>query len=122
MEKIAIVGSGPAGLTAAWELTRRGYSPAVFESHGVIGGMLATGIPRFRLPREVREREIEAIRNLGVNIRTGITVGRDITYTYLKERGYQAFFLAIGTQQNNRLNIPGEEVDDVWTACRCCSP
>ncbi len=111
--KIAIVGSGPAGLTAAWELTRRGYSPTVFESHGVIGGMLATGIPRFRLPKEVREREIEAIKKLGVDIRTGITVGRDITHTYLKERGYQAFFLAIGTQQNNRLDIPGEEVDDV---------
>jgi len=111
--KIAIVGSGPAGLTAAWELTRRGYSPVVFESHGVIGGMLATGIPRFRLPREVREREIEAIRNLGVDIRTGITVGRDITYTYLKERGYQAFFLAIGTQRNNKLDIPGEEIDGV---------
>jgi heterodisulfide reductase subunit A-like polyferredoxin len=88
--KLAIVGSGPAGLTAAWELTRRGYSPAVFESHGVIGGMLATGIPRFRLPREVREREIEAIRKLGIDIRTGITVGRDVTFAYLKERGYRA--------------------------------
>ncbi len=111
--KIAIVGSGPAGLTAAWELSRRGYSPTVFESHSVIGGMLATGIPRFRLPKEVREREIEAIRNLGVDIRTGITVGRDITYTYLKERGYQAIFLAIGAQRNSRLNIPGEEMDGV---------
>jgi len=112
-EKIAIVGSGPAGLTAAWELTRRGYTPTVFESHSVIGGMLATGIPRFRLPREIREREIEAIKNFGVDIRTGITVGRDITYSYLKERGYQAFFLSIGSQQENKLNIPGEEVDGV---------
>ncbi len=112
-KKIAIVGSGPAGLTAAWELTRRGYSPTVFEAHGVIGGMLATGIPRFRLPREVREREIEAIKNLGVDIRTGITVGRDVTMAYLRERGYQAFFLAIGTQQNNRLNIPGEGLEGV---------
>lgn len=112
-EKVAIVGSGPAGLTTAWELTRRGYSPVVFESHGVIGGMLATGIPRFRLPREVREREIEAITKLGVNIRTGITVGRDVTFVYLKERGYKAFFLAIGTQQNSKLNIPGEELDGV---------
>jgi heterodisulfide reductase subunit A len=112
-EKIAIIGSGPAGLTAAWELTRRGYSPVVFESHSVIGGMLATGIPRFRLPKEVREKEIEAITKLGVNIRTGITVGRDITLTYLKERGYKTFFLAIGTQQNNRLNIPGEDLDGV---------
>ena len=111
--KIAVVGSGPAGLTAAWELTRRGYSPAVFESHGVVGGMLATGIPRFRLPREVREREIEAIRKLGIDIRTGITVGRDVTFAYLKERGYRAFFLAIGAQQNNKLNIEGEELEGV---------
>ncbi len=110
--RIAIVGSGPAGLAAAWELTRRGYSPTVFESHSVIGGMLATGIPRFRLPREVREREIQAIRDFGVDIRTGITVGRDVTFAYLKERGYRAFFLAIGAQQNNKLNIPGEELDD----------
>lgn len=113
MEKIAIVGSGPAGLTAAWELTRRGYSPTIFESHSVIGGMLATGIPRFRLPREVREKELEAIRNLGVDIRTGITVGRDVTFAYLKERGYRVFFLAIGAQQNNKLNIPGEELGGV---------
>jgi NADPH-dependent glutamate synthase beta subunit-like oxidoreductase/Pyruvate/2-oxoacid:ferredoxin oxidoreductase delta subunit len=111
--KIAVIGSGPAGLTAAWELTRRGYLPVVFESHSVIGGMLATGIPRFRLPKEVREREIEAIIKQGVNIRTGITVGRDITLTYLKERGYNTFFLAIGTQQNNRLNIKGEDLDGV---------
>ncbi|MFC1939554.1 FAD-dependent oxidoreductase [Chloroflexota bacterium] len=112
-EKIAIVGSGPAGLTAAWELTRLGYSPVVFEAHGVIGGMLATGIPRFRLPREVREREIEVIKNLGIDIRTGITVGRDVTFAYLRERGYRAFFLALGAQQNNRLNIPGEELEGV---------
>ena len=108
--KIAIVGSGPAGLTAAWELTRRGYSPAVFESHGVIGGMLATGIPRFRLPREIRDREIEAIKKLGLDIRTGITIGRDVTFAYLKERSYRAFFLAIGAQQNAKLNIPGEDI------------
>lgn len=112
-EKIAIVGAGPAGLTTAWELARRGYSPVVFEAHGVIGGMLATGIPRFRLPKEVREREIEAIKAMGVDIRTGITVGRDVTFAYLKERGYRAFFLAIGAHQNNRLNIPGEEIKGV---------
>lgn len=112
-EKIAIVGSGPAGLTAAWELTRLGYSPTVFEAHGVVGGMLATGIPRFRLPKEVREREIEAMKKLGVDIRTGITVGRDVTFPYLKERGYRAFFLGIGAQLNNRLRIPGEDLAGV---------
>jgi len=113
-ERIAIVGSGPAGLTVAWKLARLGYSPTVFESHGVIGGMLATGIPRFRLPREVREREIAAIiKDSGIDIRTGITVGRDVTFAYLKERGYRAFFLSIGAQRNNKLNIPGEELEGV---------
>jgi NADPH-dependent glutamate synthase beta subunit-like oxidoreductase/NAD-dependent dihydropyrimidine dehydrogenase PreA subunit len=113
-ERIAIVGSGPAGLTAAWQLARLGYSPTVFESHGVIGGMLATGIPRFRLPREVREREIAAIiKDLGIDIRTGITVGRDVTFAYLKERGYRAFFLSIGAERNSKLSIPGEGLEGV---------
>lgn len=112
-EKIAIIGSGPAGLTAAWELARRGYTPTIFESHAVVGGMLATGIPRFRLPREVREREVEAIKALGVDIKTGITVGRDVTMTDLRNRGYKAFFIAIGAHQNNKLDIPGEDLDGV---------
>jgi len=112
-DKIAIVGSGPAGLAAAWELARRGYSPVVFESHAVVGGMLAEGIPRFRLPREVREREVKAIQEMGVEIRTGVTIGRDLTLADLKERGYRAFFLAIGAQRNRKLNIPGEELEGV---------
>jgi NADPH-dependent glutamate synthase beta subunit-like oxidoreductase/NAD-dependent dihydropyrimidine dehydrogenase PreA subunit len=112
-DKIAIVGSGPSGLTAAWELARRGYMPTIFESHATVGGMLATGIPRFRLPREVREREVEAIRALGVDMKTGITVGRDVTLMDLRERGYKAFFLAIGAQKNNTLDIPGEDLDGV---------
>ncbi|HUV52520.1 MAG TPA: FAD-dependent oxidoreductase, partial [Dehalococcoidia bacterium] len=112
-EKIAILGSGPSGLTAAWELARRGYTPTIFESHATVGGMLATGIPRFRLPREVREREVEAIRALGVDMKTGITVGRDVTIMDLRERGYQAFFIAIGAHKNNKLDIPGEDLDEV---------
>lgn len=112
-EKVAIIGSGPAGLTAAWELARRGFTPTIFESHAVAGGMLATGIPRFRLPREVRDREVEAIKELGVDIKTGITVGRDVTLSDLKAREYKAFFIAIGGQRNNRLNIPGEDLDRV---------
>ncbi len=112
-EKIAVIGSGPAGLTAAWELARRGYSPTIFESHAVIGGMLATGIPRFRLSHEIREREVEAIKALGVDIKTGVSVGRDVTYTDLIDRGYKAFFLAIGAHQNNKLNIPGEDLNGV---------
>ena len=112
-EKVAIIGSGPAGLSAAWELARRGYRPIIFESHGVVGGMLATGIPRFRLPREVRHREVEAIKALGVDIKTGVTVGRDVSFSDLRERGYRAFFLAIGAHQNNKLNIPGEDLEGV---------
>ncbi len=112
-EKVAIIGSGPAGLAAAWDLALQGYTPTIFESHAVVGGMLATGIPRFRLPHEVREREVEAIKALGVDIKTGVTIGRDVTISDLRERGYRAFFLAIGAHQNNELNIPGEELDGV---------
>jgi NADPH-dependent glutamate synthase beta subunit-like oxidoreductase/NAD-dependent dihydropyrimidine dehydrogenase PreA subunit len=112
-EKIAIVGSGPSGLTAAWELARRGYTPTIFESHAVVGGMLATGIPRFRLPREVREREVEAIKAMGVDVKTGIVVGRDITLSDLREQGYKAFYLAIGAGLNNKMNIPGEDLEGV---------
>jgi len=115
-EKIAIVGSGPAGLSAAWELARRGYSPTIFESHAVVGGMVATGIPRFRLPLEVREREVEAIKDLGVDIKTGVTVGRDVTISDLRERGYKAFFIAVGAHENRRLNIPGENLEGVVDA------
>lgn len=115
-EKVAIVGSGPAGLAAAWEMARRGYYPTIFESHAVVGGMLATGIPRFRLPWEVRHREVEAIKALGVDIKTGVTVGRDVSFTDLRERGYRAFFLAIGAHQNRRLNIPGEDLEGVVDA------
>ncbi len=112
-EKIAIVGSGPAGLSAAWELARRGYTPVIFESHAVVGGMLATGIPRFRLPREIREREVKAIEDMGVQIRTGVTIGRDVAITDLRERGYRAFFLAIGAHENKKMQIPGEDLDGV---------
>jgi NADPH-dependent glutamate synthase beta subunit-like oxidoreductase/NAD-dependent dihydropyrimidine dehydrogenase PreA subunit len=115
-EKIAIVGSGPAGLSAAWELARRGYSPTIFESHAVVGGMVATGIPRFRMPLEVREREVAAIKALGVDIKTGVTVGHDVTISDLRERGYRAFFLAIGAHENRSLGIPGEDLEGVVDA------
>ena len=112
-EKIAIVGSGPSGLAAAWGLVRRGYTPTIFESHAVVGGMLATGIPRFRLPREVREREVEAIMAMGVDVKTGVILGRDITLADLREQGYKAFYLAIGAGLNNELSIPGEDLEGV---------
>ncbi len=98
---------------AAWDLKRKGYDPTIFESHNVIGGMLATGIPRFRLSREIRERELGQLLAMGIKIRTGISVGRDIDFAYLRERDYKAFFLAIGASRNNKLNIPGEELSGV---------
>jgi NADPH-dependent glutamate synthase beta subunit-like oxidoreductase/formate hydrogenlyase subunit 6/NADH:ubiquinone oxidoreductase subunit I len=112
-EKIAIIGSGPAGLSAAWELARRGYRPVIFESSSEAGGMLATGIPNFRLPAEIRRREIAAIQKLGVEIRTGAVFGRDITLDSLRRDNFQALFLAIGAQSNNHLNIPGENLEGV---------
>jgi NADPH-dependent glutamate synthase beta subunit-like oxidoreductase/NAD-dependent dihydropyrimidine dehydrogenase PreA subunit len=111
--KVAIIGSGPAGLMAAWELKKRGYEPTIFESHSTYGGMLATGIPRFRMSKEIRQREIQRLIDMGIKIRTGITVGRDVDFAYLRERGYKACFLAIGAMQNNKLNIPGEELEGV---------
>jgi NADPH-dependent glutamate synthase beta subunit-like oxidoreductase/formate hydrogenlyase subunit 6/NADH:ubiquinone oxidoreductase subunit I len=111
--KVAIIGSGPAGLMAARELKLRSYEPTIFESHNTLGGMLATGIPRFRLPRETRERDINRLLDSGIEVRTGITVGRDTSFANLREQGYGAFFLAIGASRNNRLNIPGERLDGV---------
>lgn len=115
-EKIAIVGSGPAGLGAAWELARRGYTPTIFEAHAVVGGMMATGIPRFRLPWEIRDREVASIQAMGVRIQRGVTVGRDLSISDLRERGYRAFFLAIGAHQNKSLDIPGENLEGVVDA------
>ncbi len=111
--KIAIIGSGPAGLTAAWELSRRGYSPTVFEANQTAGGMLATGIPEFRLPAEVRQKEIAAIQKLGVKIKTGVHFGKDVDLDALNRAGYLAVFLAIGAHSNNHLNIPGENLKGV---------
>jgi NADPH-dependent glutamate synthase beta subunit-like oxidoreductase/NAD-dependent dihydropyrimidine dehydrogenase PreA subunit len=113
-DKVAIIGSGPAGLAATWELARRGYTPVIFESSSEPGGVLATGIPRFRLPREVLHKEIEAIKALGVEIKTGVSIGKDITCSDLMQQGYQAICIAVGAQKNNRLNIPGEDLKGIW--------
>jgi NADPH-dependent glutamate synthase beta subunit-like oxidoreductase len=112
-EKIAIVGSGPAGLTAAYFLARDGYKVTVFEKLPVAGGMMAVGIPEYRLPRDVISREIKVIQDMGVEIKTGVTFGTDITLESLKKDGYQAVFLATGLHQNSRLNIDNEDLKDV---------
>ena len=112
-EKIAIIGSGPAGLTAAYFLARDGYKVTVFEKLSVAGGMMAVGIPEFRLPKDVLSAEIRLIQDMGVEIQTRVTFGSDITLETLKQNGYQAFFVATGLHRNRALNIENEDMDGV---------
>jgi heterodisulfide reductase subunit A-like polyferredoxin len=112
-EKVAIVGSGPAGLTAAHFLALDGYPVTVFEALPVAGGMLAVGIPPYRLPKDVLNTEIGAIERLGVEIRTNTALGRDFQLTDLWKAGYRAVFLALGAHRDQKLNLPGEEVQGV---------
>lgn len=112
-EKIAIIGSGPAGLSAAYFLAREGYPVTVFEKLPVAGGMMAVGIPEFRLPKAILSAEVELIRELGVDIRTGVTFGSDITIDSLKQEGYRAVFLGTGLHVSSRLNLEGEDMDGI---------
>ena len=106
--KVGVIGSGPAGLTASRELARAGYAVTVFESEERPGGMLRYGIPVFRLPRQIVDREIKAIEDLGVTFRCNTRLGRDMSLDDLRGRGYRGFVAAFGTQSGNRLGVPGE--------------
>ncbi|HDR14848.1 MAG TPA: FAD-dependent oxidoreductase [Desulfobacteraceae bacterium] len=112
-EKVAVVGSGPAGLAAAYFLVRMGYPVTVFEKLPVAGGMMAVGIPAYRLPRDVLAREIGIIEAMGVEIKTGVSFGVDITLEDLRDQGYKAFFVATGLHLSRALNVPGEELPGV---------
>jgi len=112
-EKIAIIGSGPAGLTAATYLSLKGYPVTIFEALPVIGGMLYTGIPSYRLPKDVLEDEIKVIQSLGIEIKTNSPIGPNLTLNQLFENGYKAIFLGVGAHQDQKLNIPGEENPNV---------
>lgn len=107
-ERVAIVGAGPTGLSAAYYLARRGYGVTVFDAMPVAGGMMAIGIPEYRLPRAELNRDIDAMRDLGVEIRLNTAIGRDVTLVTL-QNDYDAVLLAVGAQRSQRLNIPGEE-------------
>lgn len=117
-KSIAIVGSGPAGLTCAYHLARMGYQVTVFEALPLAGGMLAVGIPEYRLPRAVIKKEIEAIKKIGVEIKTGVNIGKDMTLAEIFDKGYQAVFVASGAHQDLKLGIDGEELDNVVGAVR----
>lgn len=115
-EKIAIIGGGPAGLSCAFYLAEKGYKPTVFEKNEKPGGMLVYGIPSFKLEKEVVEAEIDVMRQMGVEIKCGIEVGKDITLEELRKQGYKAFYLAIGCQGGRKANIQGEDAEGVMTA------
>ena len=115
-ERVAIVGSGPAGLTAAYDLAREGYGVTVYDSARIAGGWLTNGIPDFILPRKLVEREIQYVRDLGVEIKTGVTIGKDLSLDALKERGYDVVLLATGAQRSSGLKIPGADSKQVFAA------
>ncbi len=112
-EKVAIVGGGPSGLTASYFLAAKGYQVTVFEKLPLAGGMLRYGIPAYRLPREILDKEIEAIKALGVKIKTHVTFGKEITLDSLRRDGFAAFYMAVGLQNSRKLGIEGEDLKGV---------
>ena len=114
-EKIAVIGSGPAGLTCAYYLALKGYPVTVYEKEKELGGMLTLGIPSFRLEKDVIRAEIQILAELGVQFKTGITVGQDITLDALRAEGFKAFYLAVGASRGAKLRCPGEELPGVMT-------
>ena len=114
-EKIAIVGAGPAGMSAAYYLRCKGYPVTVFEREDKAGGMLLNGIPSFRLEKDVIAAEIEVLKTMGVEFRFGIDVGSDVTIQQLRDEGYKAFYIAIGARGGRMAGVPGEDAKGVMS-------
>ena len=112
-QKVAIIGAGPAGMSCAYFLAIEGYSPVVFDKEAAPGGMLVNGIPNFRVDKAVVKSEIDVLREMGVEFRCGVEVGKDVTIQQLREEGFRAFYVAVGLQKAVKLNIPGEELSGV---------
>ncbi|HDZ90098.1 MAG TPA: 4Fe-4S dicluster domain-containing protein [Deltaproteobacteria bacterium] len=108
-QKVCIVGAGPAGLTCAYYLALKGYRPVIIDALPMAGGMMMVGIPRYRLPREVVDREVAMIEELGVEFRLNTRLGSDVTFDELKNQGFEAFFIAIGAHASYKAGIPGED-------------
>ena len=115
-KKIAIIGGGPAGLSCAYYLAIDNYDVTVFEKEKSLGGMLKFGIPSFRLEKNVLDSEIDVLKELGVNFKTGVEVGKDVSLDELRAQGFKAFYLAIGAQKGRLLGIEGEDASGVITA------
>lgn len=114
--KIAIIGAGPAGLSCAYYLALKGYKPTVFEKNDRPGGMLTYGVPSFKLEKNVIEAEVDIIKELGVEFKYGVEVGKDVTLDALRAEGYKAFYVAIGCQGGRKAGVAGEDAEGVYTA------
>lgn len=115
-EKIAIIGAGPAGLSCAYFLALTGYKPTIFEKNAEPGGMLRYGIPSYKLEKNLLAAEIDVIRQLGVEIRCGVEIGKDVTIEDLREQGYKGFYAAIGCQRGRKPGISGENAEGAYAA------
>ena len=115
-EKVAIIGAGPAGLSCAYYLATMGYKPTVFERNEEPGGMLRYGIPSYKLDKDVIKAEIDIMREIGVDIKCGVEVGKDVTIAQLREQGYKGFYVAIGCQGGRLPGIPGDTLEGTTTA------
>lgn len=115
-QKVAIIGGGPAGLSCAYYLAEKGYYPTVFEKNEKPGGMLVYGIPSYKLEKDVVAAEIDVLREMGVEFKCGVEVGKDVTIAELREQGYKAFYVAIGCQGGRSAGIPGEDAEGVMSA------
>ena len=115
-EKIAIIDAGPAGLSCAYYLADKGYKPVIFEKNARPGGMLSYGVPSYKLEQDLIQAEIDVIKAMGVEIKCGVEVGKDVTIPQLREQGYKGFYVAVGCQGGKKAGIPGEDAKGVCTA------
>lgn len=112
-QKIAVIGSGPAGMACAYFLAIEGYKPVVFEKEAAPGGMMMHGIPNFRLEKDVVKAEIDILKEMGVEFKCGVEVGKNVTIAELRQQGFKGFYVAVGLQSGGKLGVPGEEAEGV---------